>query len=163
MSKATLSADMDGIIGFAMRGFGPESRKTKELFFQAIDELRNTLTIGRRVKENIGSLNEVYEKGSEENWDGYGAHTITPDAYWEARSFIEDLPSWLPRPDISGSPDGEIVFEWYENPSRLFAISVSGENQLIYAGLYGPNSIRGVTYFGDSIPEVIIDHIQKVD
>ncbi len=161
MSNATLCADMDGIIGFAMRGFGPESRKTEELFSQAIDEFENKVT--SRVNENISSLDEVYQKCSVENWDGYGASSITPDAYWEARSFIEDLPSWLPRPDISGGPNGEIVFEWYENPSRLFAVSVSGGNQLIYAGLYGPNSIRGAKVFANSIPKVVIDHIQEVD
>jgi len=163
MSNATLCVDMDGTVGFAMRAVGPDSRKTIELFDEVLDELRNTLSIGRRVKEDIGSLNEVYQKCSVENWDGYGAHSITPEAYWEARSFIEDLPSWLPRPEISANPDGEIVFEWYENRSRLFAISVYGENELIFAGLYGPNSIRGATYFGGSIPEIVMDYIQKVN
>lgn len=107
MSNASLCAERDGITGLTMIGFGPESSTLKKLFSEAI----GTVTIRRPLSETFNSLKRVYKKCSVKNWDGYDALPITPDAYWEAASFIKGLPSWLPKPDISGGPDGEIVLE----------------------------------------------------
>lgn len=163
MKNAYLHVERDGIIGVPMMGFGPDSSTLKKLVAEIISHLRNTVTIGRPLSETLNLLKSVFKQCSVENWDGYGALPVTSGAYLEARSFIEQLPSWLPKPDILGGPDGEIILEWYRNSRRLFAISITGGNKLIFAGLFGPNSRRGATYFGDSIPEEIINYIQKVE
>lgn len=162
MSDAYLCTEKDGISGFPNIGFSSDSNKSTKLFAKAIGALRNTISMGRPYADTIELLNSVFTESSEENWDGYDALPVTANAYWEARSLIEMLPSNLKMPDILGGTDGEIILEWYRDSRRLFAISITGKNELIFAGLIGPNSIRGTTYFGDSIPEEIIKYIQKI-
>ncbi|MEN8262972.1 MAG: hypothetical protein ABFR82_05875 [Nitrospirota bacterium] len=161
MSEAYLCIEKDGISAFPNIGFGPDSNKSTKLFVEAISALKNT--VGSQLNESLALLKNVYAECSETNWDGYDAPPISPNAYWETMSFIRLLPSWIPKPDILGGTDGEIILEWYKNSSRLFAISITGKNELIYAGLFGPYSRNGSTYFGNSIPEEIINYIQKIN
>ena len=50
------------------------------------------------------------------------------------------LPSSLSVPnEITPEPDGSISLEWYRGKRMLFSISLSGKNELVYAGLFVPN------------------------
>jgi hypothetical protein len=111
----------------------------------------------------LEQLNETYEECLEEDWDGYNANPISREAYLEAINFLEMLPFSLPIPDILPEPDGGIGLEWYKKGNYVFIASVSGNNTINYAGLFGEsNEIHGKEYFGDSIPNVIIESIQRL-
>lgn len=111
----------------------------------------------------LQELYEVFLECSEENWDGYGAKAIDPIFYSEAIRFFTALPiATIPRPEITVDPDGEVVFEWYNGPKRIFSISVGGNSELTYAGLFGSNKTSGIEYFGDELPKTILENIQRV-
>lgn len=109
-------------------------------------------------------LDELFKECSEKDWDGYEANPITKDAYFEAKRFIKSLlsiPSF-PFPEIVPEPTGEIGFEWYKGKQQVFIVSVSGKNELVYAGLFGPNKVHGTEYFGDSLPSIVITNLKRL-
>lgn len=111
----------------------------------------------------LESLNEVYEECLEPNWDGYGAAAISPEAYFEASKLLRIIPTSFPMPEILPEPEGEIGLEWYKRENHVFVVSVAGNNIITYAGLFGENNeIHGTEYFGDSIPKVIIDSVERL-
>ena len=108
-------------------------------------------------------LEKVYEECLEANWDGYEAISISRETYSEARKLLRMMPSFLPRPDISAEPDGEITFEWYREKYSVFVISVGGNNLITHAGLFGKsNKIHGSEYFTDELPEIIRHCIRRL-
>jgi hypothetical protein len=113
--------------------------------------------------ESLKTLQEVYKEHSVENWDGYGAKSISIDTYSETTRLLMMLPASIPLPDIISEPGGEIALEWYKMPKYVFLISLSGNNIISYAGLFGKNNrIYGSENFGDHIPNVIIDSIHRL-
>lgn len=114
-------------------------------------------------KPLLDELFQVYRECSEENWDGYDSKPITKKAYLEAEKLIRLLPSNIKNPEIIPEPTGEIAFEWHQGKRFTFIISVSGNNIIIYAGLFGSISkIHGTEYFGDKIPTIIVNNINRV-
>lgn len=84
---------------------------------------------------------EIYGECSEPGWDGYDASPLCEDSVLHARSFIDLIPVWAPRPDLVPSPDGWISFEWRSLPNRI--LSVTPENGvLIYAAALGSQNVH---------------------
>ena len=107
-------------------------------------------------REREGSPSEVCCECSVEEWDGY------EDAYFEAKRFLQLMPSSLPLPQINPEADGEIELEWYKNSKCLFAISLGGNNMLTFAGIFGEiNKIHGTEAFVDLIPATIVSYIKR--
>ncbi len=66
-------------------------------------------------------------------------------------------------PEILAEPDGEIGFEWYKDKDSVFVISVSGNNIITYAGLFGTsNKTHGTEYFADELPRIILENIRRL-
>jgi hypothetical protein len=110
----------------------------------------------------LQELYEVFRECSEVNWDSYGAKATNLDFFSEALRFLKTLPSILTRPELTVDPDGEIAFEWYNGPKRIFSVSVGATSELTYAGIFGSNKASGTEYFGDELPKTILDNIQRV-
>ncbi len=84
---------------------------------------------------------EICIECSEPGWDGYDASPLSRDSFLHARSFLDLIPVWAPRPDLVPSPDGWISFEWRSFPNRI--LSVTPENGVvIYAALLGPQNVH---------------------
>ena len=84
---------------------------------------------------------EIYIERSEPGWDGYDASPLSKESFLQARSFIDMIPVWAPRPDLVPSPDGWFSFEWRSFPNRI--LSVTPENGvLIYAAALGPQHVH---------------------
>lgn len=116
-----------------------------------------------REQTLLRSLREVFKECSKENWNGYDAKPISVDACAEAKKLIECLPMTLPMPEIVPEPTGEIALEWYKDKQSVFVISVSGNNVITYAGLFGKgNETHGTEFFVDALPMVIISSIQRL-
>ena len=143
-------------------GIGEEFRIITRMLEEIIDEDRQSATKGR-YQGLHESLFETYEECLAVNWDGYNAKPIALDAYLEARSLIASFPLSLPLPEVVPEPTGEIAFEWYKDKHHVFVISVSGNNIITYAGLFGKLSkTRGTEYYTDSLPSIIIENIQRL-
>nr|MBC8413194.1 hypothetical protein [bacterium] len=70
------------------------------------------------------------------------------------------LISSIPVPEIIPEPGGEIGLEWSRGTRQVFIASFAGNNEIIYAGLFGTNKTHGTEYFGDSIPSKIMDNLK---
>lgn len=133
---------------------------TKERDIQA--ELSKSLTIGQHHIQMFRALYEAYEGASDDNWDGYGAKAIDRNAYIEAMRFAMMLPQTITFPEIDVEPDGELVFEWYRAPRKVFSVIVTSNNEVIYSGLFGTGKVNGTEYFGDELPRTILDNLQRL-
>lgn len=162
MSTAIPCDDFIGILNLPSMGFGDEVEKLKKYYRDIVSEFRNTETFGRS-DEVIQSLNEVFDECSEEGWDGYDAWPITKNAYIEAKRLIESLPlTSFPIPEVVPESSGEIGLEWYRGKRLVFTASVSGRNEIVYAGLFGANRAHGTEYFGDLLPSVILENLKRL-
>ncbi len=163
MSTATLRTDCFSIWNFPSIGFGPEVKALKRYYEEdIISELKKTETLGH-LDEALQSLNEVFEECSEEGWDGYDALPITEEAYFAAIKLIKSLPvTAFPMPEVTPELNGEIGLEWYREERQVFVASVSGRNEIVYAGLFGVNKSHGTEYFGDSLPSVILENLKRL-
>ena len=110
----------------------------------------------------VQTLNDLFKQCSVPGWDGYGAKPIDKESYYESLRFIQYLPDFLPNPEVTIEPDGEIAFEWFNSKRRVFSVSVSRNGELAYAGLLGYNKTHGTEFFGDELPKTILDNIQRV-
>lgn len=162
MSTAIPCDDFISISNSPSMGFGEEVDKLKEYFKGIVNEFRNTETLGRSG-EAFQSLDKVFDECSEEGWDGYDALPITNDAYIEAKRLIESLPlTSFPTPEVVPESNGEIGLEWYRRKRLIFTVSVSGRNEIVYAGLFGTNRAHGTEYFGDLLPSVILENLKRL-
>ncbi len=164
MSTAIQCFECPSVTIFRGVGFSEEFLKLKRHYDNAIKEFRKAETIGRPLEEALQSLEQIFQECSEEGWDGYDAKPITEETYLEARRFIESLPltSFIPKPEIIPEPSGEIGFEWSKGRNMVFVVSVSGKNELVYAGVFGINETHGVEYFGDTLPAIILEHLKRL-
>lgn len=101
----------------------------------------------------------------DDDWDGYGAERVIPEAIKTARQLGEALhvlPSDVPPPEIAVEPDGEIAFNWQSAADQMFSVSVGTRGRLSYAGLFGGEDVYGSTFFVDVLPTNILLAIKKV-
>jgi len=163
MSTAIPCTDCNSISNFPSIGFGTDSEGLKKYYAKIISEFRKAETLGR-IDEVLQSLDEVFQECSEEGWDGYDALPITEDAYLETERLIKSLPlsSFIPMPEITPEPDGGIGLEWPKGKRLVFAVSIKGKNEIVYAGLFGMNKTHGIEYFGDTLPSVIIENLRRL-
>jgi hypothetical protein len=142
-------------------GFGPDYVQLSKYFDDIVNELKKSITLGRKT-DVLQSLENLFKECSDEGWDGYEASPITEDAYLEARKLIGNLPINLRMPEVVPEPSGEIGLEWSRGKDRVFVVSLSGKNEIAYAGLFGINKVHGVEYFGDAIPSTILENIRRL-
>ena len=114
------------------------------------------------AKKSLYDLYDLLFECTESNWDGYGALPVDLDSFNEASRFIQILPTTIQEPEVSVDPDGEISFEWYLTPKKVFSVSIGARNEITYAGLYGINKSYGREYFGDEIPKTILDNLDRL-
>jgi hypothetical protein len=137
------------------KAVGRQARELQEISDQSV-------TIGWHHREMVRRLGMAIAKSSVDDWDGYGAKAVDLDSVPSAIWFARLLPMHVPIPDIYVDPDGEIAFEWYLGPRRVFSVTVRRNDELAYAGLFGVNKIYGVEYLDDELPETVLDNIFRV-
>lgn len=107
-------------------------------------------------------LYNAIEECSFNDWDGYGAKAIDELSWEKALWFSQLLPTNVPVPDIYVDSDGEATFEWYIAPRQVFSVTVRGNGELVYAGIFGANKTHGTEHLDDELPEVILENIYRV-
>lgn len=120
------------------------------------------VTFGASLSEALNELDEVALDASVDNWDGFGAKKINKDSYLDAKKFLNNLPVGLEMPEIDVHPDGEVSFEWYKKKGYILSLSLSSDDEIAYAFRLGLSKKHGKEYFGDDIPETILEKIKKL-
>ena len=161
MSTVIPCTDCSSISNFPGIGSGIDIEGLKKFYDDTISKWRNTATLGR-LEEVLHSLDILCKECSEEGWDGYDALPIAEDVCDEAKRLIKSLPINLPMPEIIPEATGEIGLEWSTGNRIVFVASVSGKNEIIYAGLFGMNKTHGTEYFGDSLPSVVVENLRRL-
>jgi len=102
-------------------------------------------------------LQELTNSTVDEELDGQ----IDDASFAIAELFLRALsPGDLPH-EADVDPDGEATFDWGE-PGNRFAVSVSSDWQLAYAGLFMGEIVKGTELFlGDQIPSNVLDGIRR--
>jgi len=113
-------------------------------------------------RQTARAFHNAIEECNLDNWDGYSARAVDEFSWWKALLFSRLLPTNIPMPDIYVDPDGEATFEWYAAPRQVFSVTVRGNGELVYAGIFGPNRIHGTEHLDDELPEVIVQNIYRV-
>jgi hypothetical protein len=120
-----------------------------------------TMSLGEPRREALLALDRAYQQARREDWDGEGALPVPLGAYRNALSVLRALPTALPLPDIFADSDGDISMEWFSNPSKVFAVAVSWDGTLHYAGLFGESVSKGKESLVESLPPSILDGIRR--
>lgn len=96
------------------------------------------------------------------NWNGYGARPVQGAAYAKARTFIQALPTTVPKPDIGIDGDGEVSVDWLFGPELVFSVSVGPSGRLTFASVIGKRAIQGTEWFDAGIPAAVLDELTRV-
>lgn len=110
----------------------------------------------RELKASVRALGNAC--GSE-GWDGEESSPVAPFALEQAIRFIDALPMGYAEPDPGVDPDGEISFSWIGGKGHRLAMSLGPTGRLSYAYRIGPRRRNGTEWFGDSIPEELLEYI----
>jgi hypothetical protein len=109
----------------------------------------------------MSGLAGLYRECKAQDWDGEGARAIPAAAYSEAQQLLLALPSTIPAPTFIPERSGRIAFEWYLKPDWVFLVSVGGNKELQFAGLFGPGEeAYGRANFGGSLPQRIAENLR---
>lgn len=164
MSTPTSCADCISIMNnYPTIGFGADFKRLSRFYDQIVSEVKKSATLGRQ-EATLHSLEELFEECTDEGWDGYNALPISEGAYLEARRIIQSLPmiSFIPMPELTPEPNGEIALEWRKGSRFILVASVRGRNEITYAGLFGLNKTHGIEYFNDTLPPVLLDNLKRL-
>jgi len=107
-------------------------------------------------------LATVWEECRRPNWDGFQALPVSQEVLRNAYVLLESLPPGFPPPSIGVEPDGALTLEWHRSARRTLSVSVSPDDELHFAALFGPNRVYGTeAYFGE-VPDSVLDLIRRV-
>ncbi len=163
MTTAALSlSGLGSLLTEGTPGVGADHQRLLTLLQETIQRLVDSVSLGKSLQDTYTQLYQVLEECGHPDWDAYGAQPILFESYENAKRFVRALPFGFSSPEVSAEPDGEVTFEWYSTPTRVFSVSVGPHNELNYAGLFGASRTYGTEVFHDEIPEVILSHIKRV-
>src|SRR4030042_6147898 len=143
-------------------GVSPSAGLLERLAKELLDIFDQSITMGQHYKETLKIIDKAIKEHSIDNWDGYGAQAVDTVSCANALWFSRLLPMQVPVPEIYIDPDGEVTFEWYIAPRKVFSVTVRGNKELAYAGLFGANKTHGTESLYDEVPETILEAISRV-
>jgi len=143
-------------------GLSGEAIQVERQFRELQEYFRRSLTMGRHYMNAREAIIQAIEECSVDNWDGYGARRIDGLSCANAERFAEMLPASVPIPEVGVDVDGEVTFDWYAGPRRLFSVAIGGDGRMAYAGLFGVNKTHGTEYLGDALPDTLWGYIRRV-
>lgn len=142
-------------------GFSPAARVVEDSVRRGVRSLQQSQVFGMEsvVREELAT---VWEECRVDGWDGFSAMAVTREALRNAYRLLESLPWGFPAPSIGAEPDGQLTLEWHVSPRRTLSVSVSPEDELHFAGLFGRNRVHGTEDFFGEVPELILKLVRRV-
>lgn len=143
-------------------GVSAASEALDRLFVGVLKHLNAPATLSEPLRGLLENLDEVYERCSQPDWDGYDAMPITEATYEEARELITLFPTVCPSPEVTPDPTGHVSFEWYRSPRRVLVVSVNGTGVITFARLFGTGRLSGMEPFDKSLPKPVVDSLARL-
>jgi hypothetical protein len=143
--------------------YSQQGSKLQGLWNKVVSRFRSSVTIGQ-AKRDLANLILALSSQTfiEKNYDVEGADKLELTTVFNALTFADLIPNWLPTPEVDIDPDGEISFEWYQSPDKLLSISIGQDGRLAYAGRLGIKKISGIDYLGEQFPDELSVFIQRI-
>jgi hypothetical protein len=143
-------------------GMSDDAQVIEREYIEMLRELVHTQSVASIYRQTTKIFANAIEEYYIDNWDGYGAKAVDELSWNKAVRFSQLLPTNVPMPEIYLDTDGEATFEWYTAPRNVFSVTVRGNGELAYAGIFGRSKTHGTEYLDDEIPEEILNKIYTV-
>lgn len=105
---------------------------------------------------------QIYGDCCRDDWDGYGARSISRSSLLGVQEFISKVDS-LPMPEVSAHPDGELALDWYGDNGEIFSLSFGDLGKISFAGRFEEGSvIHGREKVGSMDTEFVERLIRRV-
>jgi len=111
---------------------------------------------------NVREFHNTYLDAREDDWDGYQAKPVSVETFKRAKTFLEECFGRFPVPSSGATPGGALSFEWYLAPTKRFIVSISEEDELAYAGLFGSATVHGTEVFRGEFPQALAQHLSRL-
>jgi hypothetical protein len=144
------------------RGFSEYAIILSDQSDKVEQSLASTNTFGRHLSQILEALLGVRMEYIKDNWDGYGAKSISGDSFSSAFHVALSIPTSIPIPEVDVMPSGHVSFTWDNGKRRVFSIIFSDESEISYAGIFGSNKAYGTDSVADRLSDTIIANIKKV-
>lgn len=131
------------------RATGSEAYDIREKFQRFSESLQRAESL---FAHPIRELGDAFLDCRRENWDSYDAQGVPDKAYLQTKSLLSQVLGVFPTPTASANPSGSLTLEWFVAPSRRLMVSVDGEEQLAFAGLFGSETVQGTASFVHDFP-----------
>jgi hypothetical protein len=105
------------------------------------------------------ALRDMAKECGNPNWDGDGGAPVEKSTLAHALRFVDALPMGLPEPDPGVDPDGEISLSWIGGKGHRLSLSLGPTGRISYAYRIGPRRRNGTEWFGDTIPDELLEYI----
>lgn len=132
------------------------TQSTQSVFFRDSDQKLVTgsfTDFPRQLVDLIERTGEVFDRGSNSDWDGEGACEISLAAYSNALKLITCLPKHTLYPEVNPDNDGMFDFEWY-NEGRSFSIYIGPDDVVLWAKYFSDvDRSSGRFKLGNQLPE----------
>lgn len=140
-----------------------EAAKAWEISKCASDSYESSVALFGRKAALLESLNEAASEALEPDWDGNDAEPVNPGAFLKAEHFIRALPDYLPDPEISIDPDGDVSFEWIPSKTKYFTVTTNNTDRLAYAWIDGTDRGHAVANMQSPvIPDRLIRELEQL-
>lgn len=142
-------------------GVSDAAMRIGKLVEQTAVSFLNSATGQARIAAPISGLDTLFLECQADDWDGEGAKAIPLTALIEARNLLLSLPSTIPAPSFVPERSGRIAFEWYHRPDWVYLISIGGDKELQFAGLFGSGEeAYGRANFNGSLPTRVAQNLR---
>jgi hypothetical protein len=145
--------------------FAP-SRATGKIASNLLEQLRKLIEAGQSAEtlqgRAIRELEDTFLDCRCGNWDGHGASAVRDAGFLQAKEFLALAVRRFPAPTASAMPGGSLTLEWIASPSRRFMVSLSGDDQIAYAGVFGSATVQGTATFVNDVPMEISKHLVRL-
>ena len=111
--------------------------------------LLDSYTVRRAAEGALNELDDVRAEAGYEGWNGYGAKPMHPDAYQNAKLFLEAMPTTAPSPEISADPDGDVALDWVFGERKALSVSIGAAGRCTFAWMRGLRTWRGTDWLDD--------------
>ena len=117
--------------------------------------LLGSYTVRGAAEQSLDDLEEVRSEADKFGWNGYGALPLHPDAYENAKLFLEAMPTLAPLPEISADPDGDVALDWVFGPKKALSVSIAANGRCSFAWMRGQRTYRGTEWLDYGVPDKI--------
>lgn len=105
----------------------------------------------------LNELRGAVAEAALNGWAGLGSRRADMSAVAMASVLIDLLPPGVPAPEVSISPNGEVVLDWERGASRLFSIALKGDDKLAFASYNRGERLSGALEFhSDALPGEVV-------